>query len=387
MPNSNTAPGFRVLILGGTGMVGRSFLKYLLDLGVCSCIRVADKLLPQISFMLPEQEALFDNEIVEFVQADLTKDTHLDRAFKHAADWDGERLIFDYVFNLAAETRYGQAVPLYESRCTELSKLCAQRAAQIKCRRYVEVSTALVYKSQARTAAAEDYKLNPWTSQSTAKLAAEEEVKKVAAATGLNYIILRPAIIYGPADVNGLMPRIVCAAAYVELKETMKFLWDAGIKINTVHVSDVCAAMWTVAHTNRERVPSGEVFNLCDRGDTDVGTVNSFLSELFGIKTGFHGTMLSNVARLRLADVVDIANDKHLKPWDTLCKSNNIDRTPLSPFMSIELLDSNHLYVNGSKIERDTDFRYGVPTIQKQHLEESIQAAIESQIFPPILQK
>ena len=28
----------------------------------------------------------------------------------------------------------------------------------------------------------------------------------------------------GPGDVNGLMPRIVCAAAYVEIKEKMKFL-------------------------------------------------------------------------------------------------------------------------------------------------------------------
>lgn len=383
----SSTSGLRVLILGGTGMVGRSFLKYLLDLGVCSCIRVADKLLPQISFMLPEQEAMFDNPVVEFVQADLTKEAHLDRVFKPPANWEGER-IFDYVFNLAAETRYGQAVPLYESRCTELSKLCAQRASLIKCLRYVEVSTALVYKSQARTAADEDYKLSPWTSQSAAKLAAEEEVKKVSqTAMGLDYVILRPAIIYGPADVNGLMPRIVCAAAYVELGETMKFLWDAGIKINTVHVSDVCKAMWTVAHTNRDQVPSGTVYNLADRGDTDVGTVNAFLSELFGIKTGFHGSILSNVARLRLADVVDIANEKHLKPWDTLCKTHNVDRTPLSPFMSLELLDSNHLFINGSKIERDTDFVYGVPIIQKRHLQESVEAAIEAHIFPPILVK
>ena len=219
--------------------------------------------------MLPSQEALFENPIVDFVQADLTKELHLDKAFATPKKGlpDGVLLNFDYVFNLAAETRYGQAIPLYESRCTELSKLCAHRAAQIGCKRYVEMSTALVYKSQARTPSDENAKLAPWTSQSAAKLEAENAVKAVE---GLNYVILRPALIYGPGDVNGMMPRIVCAAAYVQLQEKMKLLWDAYVKVNTVHVSDVCTAMWTVAHTNMSRIPSGSIYNLCDEGDTDV---------------------------------------------------------------------------------------------------------------------
>ena len=49
---------YRVLILGGVGMVGRNFLEYLLKLNICSYIRIADKQIPQIAFMLPEQEEL-----------------------------------------------------------------------------------------------------------------------------------------------------------------------------------------------------------------------------------------------------------------------------------------------------------------------------------------
>ena len=181
------------------------------------------------------------------------------------------------------------------------------------------------------------------------------------------------------------MPRIVCAAAYVELKETMKYLWDASLKINTVHVSDVCKAMWMVAHKNRVMIPSGTIFNLNDKGDTDVGKVNSILSDLFKIKTGFHGMILSNVARLRLNDAVEVANEKHLKPWDDLCKTYKITNSPLSPYMSAELLDSNHCYINGTKIESETDFRYDYVALTKENLVESINNAIKCEIFPPIL--
>lgn len=52
---------------------------------------------------------------------------------------------------------------------------------------------------------------------------------------------------------------------------------------------------------------------------TDQGKINAMLEELFGIKTGFLGKLVSNLARMRLADVVDDANDKHMQPWADLC--------------------------------------------------------------------
>lgn len=43
------------------------------------------------------------------------------------------------------------------------------------------------------------------------------------------------------------------------------------------------------------------------------------LEDIFGIRTGFLGKLVSNLARMRLADVVDDANDKHMQPWADLC--------------------------------------------------------------------
>jgi len=47
----------------------------------------------------------------------------------------------------------------------------------------------------------EDSKQKPWTTIAKYKQKAEEEIKKIP---NLNYIIVRPAIVYGPSDNAGI---------------------------------------------------------------------------------------------------------------------------------------------------------------------------------------
>lgn len=108
----------------------------------------------------------------------------------------------------------------------------------------------------------------------------------------------------------------------------MKFLWvrhhlvpynfikTGDLKINTVHVSDVCRAMWHAATT----LPVGALYNLADKNETDQESVNKILETIFGINTGFVGTIMSNMARANFKSVTEDVNDKHLKPWSELCK-------------------------------------------------------------------
>ena len=51
----------------------------------------------------------------------------------------------------------------------------------------------------------------------------------------------------------------------------------------------------------------------------DQGKINAVMEEIFHIKTGFIGKLVSNLARVRLADVVNDANEKHMQPWADLC--------------------------------------------------------------------
>jgi len=207
------------------------------------------------------------------------------------------------------------------------------------------------------------------------KLEAEEALKKIP---GLNVIIVRPAIVYGPGDILGITPRIICAAVYKHLGETMEFLWDKELRMNTVHVADVAAALWHLT-THGE---SGEIFNLADSGETDQGAINKLLESIFGIKTGFMGTIKSKLATsVAMKTVAETANEKHLKPWSDLCKAKDITNTPLTPYLDEELLYNNAYSINGEKITK-TGFSYQHPSLKEETLRETIKGFVALGYFP-----
>jgi len=358
-----------VIVLGGLGFIGRNFVEYLVDHNLVGKIRVADKVLPDLAGLSEKQMKLFKGSgaVVEFKQANLAREAMVTKVFD--ADFK-----VDYVFNLAGETKYSQTDEVYKENIIDVSVTCGKAAAKAGVKRFVEVSTSQVYSGDKK-ASGEDDKPKPWTKLATAKLQAEEELKKIP---GLNLVIVRPAIVYGPGDILGLTPRIICAAVYKHLNETMEFLWDKELKMHTIHVEDVCAALWHLTSHGQ----SGEIFNLADSNDTDQGKINKLLENIFGIKTGFMGTIKSKLATsVAMKTVAETANEKHLKPWSDLCKAKNITNTPLTPYLDEELLYNNAYSVDGNKIIK-TSFSYKHPNVTEQTLRETIKGFIALGYFP-----
>ncbi len=114
-----------VLVLGGVGFIGRNFVKWLVDKGVAGKIRVIDKVLPATAFLGKEHQDAFNHPSVEYKQGNLTSirksrfisspccciysmnvSTLTASIQKCLTLEDGGK--FTYVFNLAAETKYGQ---------------------------------------------------------------------------------------------------------------------------------------------------------------------------------------------------------------------------------------------------------------------------------------
>mmetsp|Transcript_9453 Transcript_9453/g.10437 ORF Transcript_9453/g.10437 Transcript_9453/m.10437 type:complete len:369 (-) Transcript_9453:79-1185(-) len=348
----------RVLILGGVGFVGRNLVTYLVKNNLASRICVADKVLPQTAGLSAEELKTYESEMVTFKQASLAKDAHIEKVFAH----DGGN--WKYVINLAAVTKYSQPFEVYKENIIELSQKCAAAAKANGAARYVEVSTAQVYDA-GKKPSVETSSLKPWTQQAKASLEAENSVK---ACSGLNYVIVRPAIIYGPGDTSGITPRIIAAATYKKRNKPMEFLWTKTLKINTVHVRDVATAVFFLC----EKGESGAVYNLADKSETDQGSINKVLEEIFGIKTGFKGTLMSKTATtVSMKTVAEVANDKHLKPWSELCKDKGVLDTPLTPYLDEELLYNNGLSVDGSAIEK-LGFKYSEPKLNAGLIREVI---------------
>ncbi|KAJ3260469.1 hypothetical protein HK103_000611 [Boothiomyces macroporosus] len=373
-----------VLVLGGVGFIGRNFVAYLIENNLVNSVRVVDKVLPATAYLSAEHKKIFADSRVEFKQANLV---NAEKVFSRE---DGKQ--FDIVFNLAAETKYGQAEEVYDEKVYQLSVTVAKEAAKRKIRAFVEVSTGQVYEA-GKKPSAEDGKIKPWTLIAKAKAKAEEEITKIP---GLNLIIIRPAIVYGPFDILGITPRLIIGAVYSHLKEEMKFLWTKDLKINTVHVADVVRALWHVSATVEEKggrvspdIASPEIYNLADKGDTgnqsltiDQGTVNTFIEKIFNISTGFQGTVVSQFAKLNLESITEDVNEKHLQPWSELCKAGEIANTPLTPYLDRELLKDNALSIDGSKIEKTLNFKYIHPEMTEALVRQVIDEFVQAKIWP-----
>ncbi|KAL7750824.1 hypothetical protein RI367_003781 [Sorochytrium milnesiophthora] len=359
------------LILGGVGFIGRNLVHYLVSNNLSSDIRVIDKVLPATAWLSDAHKQSMDK--ADFRQANLVAPASIEKAFTRD---DGKK--WDYVINLAAETKYSQAETVYEEKVYTLSINCAKEAAKQGCKVFVEVSTAQVYDGEKK-ASTEDAKTKPWTLIAKYKLKAEEELKKIP---GLNLVIVRPAVVYGPGDMQGITPRLIIGHVYKHLKQEMKLLWTKDLRINTVHVNDVVAALYALCEYYKDKQANGEIFNLADKQDSDQETVNAHIRTIFGIETGFQGTIISNFAKLNLASVTEEVNETHLEPWSDLLKASQIANSPLTPYLDQELLYNNSTTVDGSKIEQKIGFKYTVPNVTEEKLREVVDGYKKQKIWP-----
>jgi len=359
----------RVLVLGGCGFIGRHVVSYIYDNKLASHITVADKVLYQIAGLSEKEKAIFeDKSIVTYKQADLASEAHITKVF------DGADGTYTYVINCAAVTKYSQGKEVYDHNVTRLTKLTAAASAKHGVKRFIELSTGQVYDAGKKPSSETD-KIKPWTEIARAKYEAEEALSHIA---GLNYVIIRPAVVYGTGDVYGITPRLIVGSIYKESKETLKSLYTKDLKINTVHVKDVAKAIWFLtAHGD-----SGSIWNLADKNDTDQAKVNQWLEEIFGIKTKFLSTpkmAAGKVAGTKF--LVSFANDLHLKPFSDACKKYGINETPLTPYLDEELIKENSTSIDGCAIEK-LGFSYDYPAPNVGLLKEVLEDYVAKGYFP-----
>jgi len=361
----------RVLVLGGLGFIGKNFVKHLVENNLASKIRVVDKMMVAMA-RLGKDEGLFSSSPVECIQGNLCNPDAVAKAF---ADDEG----FQIVINLAAETKLSQQEGVYNEGITKLSvNVGTECVKHKKVEKYIEVSTAEIYEPSSKLCA-ETANIKPWTGVAKAKAKAEEDLKKIQ---GLPLVIVRPAIVYGPGDTKGLAPRLCIAAVYKKTGETMEYpQWFEQQKISTVHVTDVCKALWHLAMNGK----AGTVYNLADKGHLDQKKLNVDLEKIFGIKTGHLSMITSEAVKLMDTDnLVSEINGEHAPTWAKMISEAKLNYSPLTPWLDNEALLNCNLFIDGSAIEK-TSFSYQYPNVTEELLRAQLKHAVDMGWFPPNL--
>ncbi|KAH8915397.1 hypothetical protein BT69DRAFT_1310345 [Atractiella rhizophila] len=237
--------------------------------------------------------------------------------------------------------------------------------------------------------------------------------RRIAEMSRLNLILVRPAIIYGPYIVGGLTPRLLIGEVYKYLNEKMDFLWEPSLRMHTVHSLDFGGAVLALAQhysshpiteevmndlkptnykieiddpgfPNNTQTVRAPIFNVVDEGDTTQEKMSKLVSKLVGVPSGFHGVLISNLAKLNMDEVVEEANDKHQGPWlDMLLASQPpIASTPLSPVLPREMLSHEPIALDGSKLARVTGWKPQYAKVEENVLKETLDRFKEDGVWP-----
>ncbi|XP_050294061.1 uncharacterized protein LOC126734461 [Anthonomus grandis grandis] len=359
-----------VLILGGCGFIGRNLVTYLLNNDLVNSIVVVDKVPPQVAWLNKIHSESFKNKLVQFKSANLINKESCKNAFSLS---DGST--WDLVVNCAGETKPGQTDPVYQEGILKLSINCAKQAALMNVGRYIELSSGNM-NSYDKVPHKESDPLEPWGFIAKWKKEVEAQLSEIP---NLKYTVLRLPLVYGLGDKHYITPRILAAAIYKELKKTMKLLWNEDLKVNTVHVEDVCRAILFL-YEKEEAI--GQIYNLVDDADTTQGSISNLLADIFNVDVSYYGKMVSSVIDLESA--TEEANDQHLVPWAEACRRDAIENTPLSPHMNSILLQYKHLYLDDSKL-KNLGFSLNVPKPTIEKLKEIVDDYVEMKVFPPSL--
>ena len=208
----------------------------------------------------------------------------------------------------------------------------------------------------------------------------------------LNLIIVRLAHVYGNYASQFVGTALCMGRVYQHIHEELKWLWTKDLRINTVHITDVTRALFNIAdwyavkkqpHWDVKTMGKIPIFNVVDKGVTSQGTMAEIIGDIFGIKTGFQGQLISTFAKLNMDSVVDDVNDEVLQPWADLLEEAGITRPgPLTPFMEKELLKDTDLSMDGSRLEKVVGFTYQNPKITKELVKEMIDSYVRIGWWP-----
>jgi UDP-glucose 4-epimerase len=246
--------GVRILLAGGVGFIGAHLARLLLDAGhAVTCLDAANLNSTDNATATPafqQRSALIAGATV--VRGDVAVRGQWQRVF--------ERFDPDCVCYLAAVPLVDKVTSHPEAAARSMSAglvngLEITRASSRR-RRFVYVSSSMVYGHFASDPLPEDALTNPVNLYGALKLAGEILTHGYLTGTQHEAVVVRPIAVYGPTDIHGRVVQKCCEAALTDKPFTLN---AAESRIDFTWVGDLAAGVALAATTPGA---AGETFNL-----------------------------------------------------------------------------------------------------------------------------
>jgi nucleoside-diphosphate-sugar epimerase len=224
----------KILVTGGTGLVGSRLLRRFVDTFDChALVRPGREVPARVS---PAEGDLLEANSLKQAVVGVSAIVHLAAVFRTQNEDDIWRANLDGTKNLIAAAK--------------------AHAPQV---RFIMASTGLVYNADASHPGLEDDATNPELAYPASKIAAENELRN----SGLNWSILRLPFVYGDGDGHlAAVPALVA-----------RFKWHPARTFSLGHQRDVARAV-ELALTG---VMDGRIVNIVDDAPTTAYEIASLV--------------------------------------------------------------------------------------------------------------
>jgi nucleoside-diphosphate-sugar epimerase len=164
----------------------------------------------------------------------------LETALDEPSSLDGVEV---FVHSAAVRHRYGVDEATYRASNIDLVERALRACARAAVRRFVLVSSVGVYGFPARLPVTEQHPYAPRTMYSATKVEAEMRARRAARDLGVELVIVRPTIVYGPGDRSGMLDKM----ATMIRAGTYRLVGPGDNVLHHTHVDDVVEGVWLAA--------------------------------------------------------------------------------------------------------------------------------------------
>jgi len=395
-----------VLILGGVNTCGRALAELLAPPGgeaLVSHLRIADKysVSPPTTYLGASFPKVLAEPIVEYKQTNLTVPAMVSSVFDPP---DGQSP-YSFVFDLTGEIRHDRPQEVQIQHTFNISRHVGLESAKRNVKAFVRLQHAF-YETSDKGNHDEKEDIKPLGVQGTWW---HETLRMLGSIEGLNLVILRAGLYYGPYIDSGLITStITVASVYGFLKKPMKGLWAPGKNpMNTVHVDDVAGGLWACAewiaplgraeadvlageeiifHNEKSKVkdmptvvpPTQNVvaplFNLTDDSNSTMVSTGNTVTAFFGTTFGFHNFVTNTLAKFKLEEVVEEINEEHANGWTEMITSSNppVPKTHLSVYLDTYNLQKHTIAFDNTKIKEIVGYKLKRPELSQETLKEVV---------------